>query len=328
MKIKLYILASIIYMVLLGALVFHLNSDNYTVEFGSYIINLPIVIWVLIPVFLLFIASFVHMSFYSLLRFIKYKHFFDDASKFEAFVKDLLLEKTPKLNFKTKEFKNAAELTQSLKMQRKLNGFDSFNEGIDLLNELKEGKGLSLKKFKLDEDNPIFVANEKNLIKNDLNYAYSKIRHKKEAHDEIDELAFEEVLKKGNEEQIKTLRFPKSAAQSLELIQRFENDSLKLSPSEYEHIISSTSFDEKAYLQIAKLSVKKLDPDALIAIFRRLKSTHLEALRGYLFILAELALFDELRLELSNTQKGFDDFKIVLMARENNIKIDLYKIIQ
>lgn len=328
MKIKLFVFASILYMVLLGAFVFHLNSGEYSVELGSYVITLPIVVWFLTPVFLLFLAAFVHMSFYGFLRYLKYKYFFDDASKFEAFVNALLLQKPARLNFKTKEFKNAAELTLSLKLQRKLAGFDKFNEIIEVLNEIKEGKGTNLKKFKLEYDNPLFIENEKNLIKNDLNYAYSRIKHKREFDDELDGFAFDEVIKKGSEEQIKSLKLPKNASQSLELIKRFEKDSLKLDASEYESLVSMVNFDEKAYLEIAKLSIKKLDPDALISIFKRLKNTQIEALRAYLFILAEFALFDELKLEIGNDKKNFNDFKLVLLAREKNIKIDLYNLIQ
>ena len=77
MKIKLFVFASILYMVLLGAFVFHLNSGEYSVELGSYVITLPIVVWFLTPVFLLFLAAFVHMSFYGFLRYLKYKHFFE-----------------------------------------------------------------------------------------------------------------------------------------------------------------------------------------------------------------------------------------------------------
>lgn len=328
MKIKLFVFASILYIVLLGAFIFHLNSNNYTIELGSYTFTLPIMIWVLLPVLFLFVVAFLHMSFYGFLRYLKYKHFFDDAEQFEKFASALLLEKPARLNFKTKEFRNAAELTQSLKAQKKLVGADKFNEIIDTLNEIKEGKGVNLKKFRLESDNPLALANEKNLIRNDLAYAYARIKNKKEFEDELDEFAFDEVLKNGSEEQIKNLKLPKNAQQVLALIQRFEKDSLKLSPNEYENLINTSNFDEKAYLQIAKMSVKKLDPDALITIFKRLKSVHLEALKAYLFILAELSLFDELKLEIGNDKKNFNNFRIVLLAREKNIKIDLYHFIQ
>lgn len=329
MKIKLFVFASILYMIVLGAFIFHLNAENYTLNLGSYSLTLPVVIWFLSPVFFLFIVALIHMSFYGFLRYLKYKHFFDDAEQFEKFVNALLLEKPARLDFKTKEFKHAAELTQSLKTHKKLANAERFNEIIDILNELKEGKGVNLKKFKLENNNALMLQNEKNRIKNDLSYAYTRIKNKKEFEDENDELAFNEVLQNGSNEQIMNLKLPKNPTQTLALIKRFENDSIELSPSEYESLISGVSFDEKAYIELAKMSIKKLNPDALITIFKRLKNTHIEALRAYLFILADLSMFDELRLEIANDKKNFfNDFKIVLLAREKNIKIDLYHFIR
>lgn len=328
MKIKLFVFTSIVYMIVLGAFIFTINNENYTLYLGSYSLELPVVIWFLLPVFVLFIASFIHMSFYGFLRYLKYKHFFDDAEKFESFANALLLQKPIQTTFKTKEFKRVGELSQSLKTQKKLANADKFNEIIDILNELKEGKGVNLKKFKLDENNPLVLLNEQNRLKSDVNYAYARLKNKKEFEDENDELAFDEVLLNGSKEQIMSLKLPKNAANTLTLIKRFENNSLEFSPSEYESLVSAVNFEEKDYISLAKMSMKKLDPDALIAIFKRLKNTHIEALRAYLFILADLSLFDELRLEIGNDKKSFNDFKIVLLAREKNIKLDLYHFIQ
>lgn len=328
MKIKLFVFASIVYMIVLGAFIFTINNENYTLNLGSYSLELPVVIWFLLPVFILFVVALVHMSFYGFLRYLRYKHFFDDADEFESFVNALLLQKPTRSTFKTKEFKRVAELSQSLKTHKKLANAPKLNEIIDILNELEEGKGVNLKKFKLENDNPLNVQNEKNRLKNDLNYAYARIKNKKEFEDDNDELAFDEVLKNGSKEQIFNLKLPKNNKAVFTLMQRFENDSLNLSPSEYESVINGVSFEEKEYVKLAKMSIKKLNPDALIAIFKRLKNTHIEALRAYLFILADLSLFDELRLEIAHDKKGFNDFKLVLLAREKNIKINLFDFIQ
>ena len=328
MKIKLFVFASIVYMIVLGAFIFTITSENYTLNIGSYSLTLPVVIWFLLPIFVLFVVALTHMSFYGFLRYLKYKHFFDDAAEFESFVNALLLQKPAPLRFKTQEFKHAAELTQSLQTHKKLPNAPKFNEIIDILNELDEGKGVNLKKFKLENDNGLAMKNEKNRIASDLAYAYGRIKNKKEFEDENDELAFNAVLANGTKEQILSLKLPKNSAHSLALVKRFENGSLELSPNEYESIVSSTSFDEKAYIELAKMSVKKLNPDALLTIFKRLKNTHIEALRAYLFILADLSMFDELRLEIGNDKTHFNDFKIVLLAREKNLKIDLNHLIQ
>ena len=200
-------------------------------------------------------------------------------------------------------------------------------KAVSLLNELDEGKSVNLRKFKLDEDNALCVQNENNRIKNDLNYAFSRIKGKKEFEDESDLLAFETLLQNGDMAQIQSVKLTKDASQRLGLIERFEKGTLQMSGAEFESLLNAGGFDEKDFLNAAKMSVKKLNPDALIAVFKRLKNTYPEALRAYLYILAEFSLFDELRLEIGNDKTHFNDFKIVLLAREKNQKVDLNKLI-
>lgn len=328
MKIKLFFFAGLVYLILLGAFVFHVNSADFALILGSFELTLPVVLWVLLPVAVLYVAALLHMSIYGLLRYLKYKNFFDDGAKFEGFVNDLLLEKPINTHFKTSEFKNAAALTQSLKEGKKLAGFDKFSNIVQILSDLKDGKSVKLKKFRLAENNPLVLKNEQNLIKSDLDYAFSLIKGKKEFESENDEIAFDEVLQKGSKEQILALKLPKNSAQILSLIKRFENDSLMLDGVEFESLVSSVNLSESEYLEAAKMVIKKLDPDALIAIFKSLKNTHIEALRAYLYILADLSMFDELRKEIAHDKKGFNDFKLVLLAREKNLKIDLGMIIR
>ena len=328
MKIKLFVSLSVLYIVLLGAFAFHINSDNFTLNLGSKEFTAPVMVWVVAPVVIMFVFALVHMSFYGLLRYLKYKHFFDDGAKFEKFVCALLLEKPLRADFRTKEFKDASELTQSVKTHKKIAKFEKLNEIIDLLSTLKEGKSANLRKFKLDENNPLFLQNEKNRIANEPNYAISRIKGKKEIDDELDILAFESVLEKGDLTQIKSLKIAPNTAQRMSLLMRFEKGTLDMSATDFEWVLKGENFEEKDYLKAVKIALKRLEPDALIGIFKRLKNTHIEALRAYLFILADLSMFDELRLEIGNDKKHFNDFKIVLLAREKNISIDLNHFIQ
>ena len=328
MKIRLFVTLSVLYIVLLGAFAFHINNADFTLSLGSRDFTAPVMVWVVAPVVLMFVFALAHMSFYGLLRYLKYKHFFDDGEKFQKFICDLLLEKPTRVEFKTKEFKEAAELAASVKTHKKLANFDKLNEVIDFLSTLKDGKSANLRKFKLDENNLLFLQNEKNRLANELNYAISRIKNKKECEDELDILAFEAVLEKGDLTQIKNLKITPNAAQKMSLLTRFEQGTLDMNATDFEWVLKGENLEEKNYLKAAKIGIKKLEPNALINIFKRLKNSQIEALRAYLFILADLSMFDDLRLEIGNDKKHFNDFKLVLLAREKGINIDLNHFIQ
>ncbi|MBS4241225.1 hypothetical protein [Campylobacter vulpis] len=326
MKIRLFILASLIYIALIVAFMFYLNLGYYELVLGTFALNLPIMLWLIAPLVLYFILALFHISFYAFLRYLKFKHFFKDAAKFEDFTKDLLLEKESKISFYTKEFKQVSELCKSLKNGTKNADFHAINDLLDLLEAIKGGKFQNLNKFKLDKNNPIVLQNEKNHIKNDLDYAYSKLKNLSEISTEFEKLAFEMVLQKGTYEQIKNLKISKTNEQILSLIKRFKDGSLELTLAEFEVLVERANLNENEYLTLAKMCVKCFNPDAIINIFLKIKNAKNEALKAYLYLLAEFSMFEELENQIRNKEE-LSDFKAVLALREKNIKFDLNRLI-
>ena len=57
MKIKLFLLASFIYIALIFAFAWHLELGSYTLNISTYTFELPIMIWLVIPLFIYMILS-------------------------------------------------------------------------------------------------------------------------------------------------------------------------------------------------------------------------------------------------------------------------------
>ncbi|EHI7372118.1 hypothetical protein J9G37_000701 [Campylobacter coli] len=328
MKIRLFFIASFIYIALIFALAWYLELGNYTLNFNTYSFELPIMIWLILPLIPLVFFAIIHMGFYYFLLTLKFKHFFKDSTKFENFTRDLLLEKESNISFQTKEFRQVAQLAKTLKTHEKIPNANKINEILDLIDGIKKEEYFNLNKFKLENNNILFLENEKNHIKNDINYAYSKIKNLSQTQDEFQDLAFESLIKKETYEQIKNIKITKKPCHILTLIKRFKEGNLELNAAEYEVLLSHNILSEKDYLDIAKLSIKLLNPDAVIGIFNKIKNEKSEALRAYLYLLAEFGLLDELREQIHNDDKKFNDFKAFLILREKNIKIDLNQLIQ
>lgn len=327
MKIKSFIFASIIYIAFIGGFAFFLDLGDYTLSIESFSLTLPIAIWFVAPLLIFFILALLHLSFYSLFNAFRFRHFFKDADKFEDFANDLLLEKKSKISFHTKEFKRVCEIAKSLKTQEKIPNLNQFNEILDTIKKIHDGEYVNLGKFKLENNNILSIQNEKNHLNKDISYAYNKIKNINHIKDELEQTAFELLLEKGTYEQIKNVKIPKNSQQVLNLIQRFKNKNLELSPVEFEVLLQNSNLDEKEYLKIAKMSVNLLNPDAILNIFLKIKNQKSEALRAYLYLLAEFSMFDELLEQIKNDDKKFADFKAVLALRDKNIKINLNQLI-
>ena len=324
MKIGLFIFASIIYILIISAFVFQLNLGYYNLSFFSYSLELPITLWIIIPILIFFIFALMHISFYNFLKNLKFRHFIKDFDKFQNYTSDLLLEKKSKISFYTKEFKDVSQLALILKDKKNNENFPKINEILLAIDEIKNGKYIDIKKFKLDKENEIYIQNEKNHISNDIDYAFSKIKHLHSLSNDTEKLAFDVLIQKGDYEKIKNLKIKKSKEDILKIIKRFENNDLNLNSAEFEVLLSMDNLEEKEYLDIAKNTSAKFNPDIIINIFKKLKNEKEQALRAYLYLLANFSIYDELLDQIRNNEEHkFDDFYLILFLRDNNKKIDL-----
>ncbi|AJC85725.1 hypothetical protein [Campylobacter sp. RM16704] len=327
MKLKLFFFASFVYLLIIAALVYNLNLGDYTFTISSFELTLPISLWVILPALILMILALLHMSFYGFLKHLQYKNLIKDSKNYENFIIDIFFKKNSKIKFKTQEFQEIAKNTQALYFKEK-NQNPKIDNIIDIFEQLKNENFVDLKKYKLDSNNEFFILNEKNHFQKDVDYAFSFIKNKEKLSSDLENFAYEQILKNASYNQIKTLKIQKNQDNILLLLHRFKNENIELNHIEIEVLLNMNTLDESAYMQCAKILCKKIEPQNLIAIFKKIKENHTQSTRAYFYTLAEFGMYDELLKELGNDQNEYKDFRLILFLREHNKKIDLEKFIQ
>ncbi|CAM4116534.1 hypothetical protein [Campylobacter armoricus] len=327
MKIKLFFFASFVYLLIVATLVYNLNLGNYTFILSSFELTLPISLWIILPAFVLMVLALIHMSFYGFLKHLQYKNLIKDSKNYENFIIDIFLKKISKIKFKTQEFQEIAKNTQALYFKEK-NQNPKIDAIIDIFEQLKNNDFVDLKKYKLESNNEFFIHNEKNHFQKDSNYAFSFIKNKENLSNELEIFAYEQVLKNAPYNQIKTLKIQKSQDDILLIFHRFTDENIELNHAEIEVLLSMNILDESTYMKIAKILCKKVEPQILIALYKKLKDNQVQALRAYFYTLAEFGMYDELLSELGNDQNEYKDFRLILFLREHNKKINLENFIQ
>ncbi|RKO64642.1 hypothetical protein CKA54_04360 [Campylobacter sp. P255] len=327
MKIKLFFFASLVYLLIVAALVYNLNLGDYTFVVSTFELRLPVSIWVILPTFVLMILALLHMSFYGFLKHLQYKNLIKDSKNYENYIVDIFLKKTSKIKFKTQEFQDIAKNTYALYCKEKIQN-PKIDSIVDIFEQLEQKEFVDLKKYKLDTHNEIFILNEKNHFIKDSEYAFAFIKNKEKINDDLEQLAYNEVLKNSPYSQIKTLKVQKSQDDILLLLHRFKEEKLDLNQAEIEVLLTMNPLDESGYLQSVKILCPKLEPQFLIALFKKLKDHQNQALRAYLYTLAEFGMYDELLNELGNDQNEHKDFRLALFLREHNKKFELDRLIQ
>lgn len=334
MKTKQFIVYSCMYLIIVVAclfLFFHSTftdviSINIDLYFYSKELSYPIAAFVLAPQIVFIMLVIIFTFFANLTDGFEKRRLKKDSEKFELLMQDLLLNKESKINFSTNIFKENARKLKKVFLQQNDLSSDKISEILATIANIKQGKVVDLKAYKLAKNNPLYVSNQINVVNSDLNYANNYLRAKNEIDDEITLAAYKNVILHDTYASIKQLRIQKSAEDILNIIQRFANDDIKLSNAEFEVLINNTNLSSDDYLKIAKQSINLIEPESIKAIFFKLYNDNDKLKRAYFYILAKLSLYDELREKL-HYEDECEDFKILVFLKDNNKKYEVDRII-
>ncbi len=173
MYLKRYTIGSVIFMLFIGWYISQFLGFSQTESislFGLPLPYLPVAVLVLIPVVILYLMSVLHMTYYSVKSYFKLRNYQKDYSMLVDMIMDELLNKSHHYNFKTEPYKLLAKVlentTMSIDDNIELTDNEKVNNIMKMLNEIKEGKVVDLKKFNLASDNSLVLQNQKNRMLN------------------------------------------------------------------------------------------------------------------------------------------------------------------
>lgn len=322
MKIKHFVIYSLIYIGLVSAVTFMVNPNSYKVGLAGSGVELPVAIWFVLPLLLIVVLAILHVSYYGL-KTASAKHAIkNDMETYDTYAKEVLLGVESDKKFKTSTFKSAKEVTKYLSPwhDNEPNLEDSeITEIINLLNLLNSGEVVDLKKFRLKADNPLVLKNEENKLKKDAKYATEILKSKTTLNSDLDRSAYQVLLKNASYFDIKKYNFEKSKCDIRLLVSRYSNDeSFEMTKDDLIALLSAYEFSESEYIDMAKELMSRLEPETLVAIFDRLKDKKQDASEAYLYLLYEFGMIEELREKLLYSDgEDHDKFETLIFLRDH-----------
>ncbi len=198
MGLKKYIGFSLLLIIAIGLYVYSVESGSYEITILDYTMQLPTVLWVIIPVTALFFFTVLHLIFYGSLNFFKTRNFVKDEESIIETVKALLLEKEDKRRFKTEGYKNLASILKQLNISIKDGTFTSSNEELNTIvasvKDIEDGKYVSEKTLKLNPESSLAKKNLINKINEQVDYAVDVLKKQDNFSEEVVKAAFYTVL--------------------------------------------------------------------------------------------------------------------------------------
>jgi len=313
MGLKTYILASMLFLIVIFGYVHSLELGEYTLTIFGNSFVFPVSVWMILPTFVLVLVTYLHIIFYGVLRYMKQKFISTDLNTMVDILKSKLIGKEKKATFITKEFKNIAEIFDAFDLSVTDNSFSStnadFNKLISAIKDINSGKYVSQNVIKLEANSLLSKKNLINKINEQVDFAVDVVKKSDNYDFDIVKLALKNVIKEKSMTTIKKLykdiKLDKELAFAL-LQKNIENKEFGFSDEEIIKIVKNAEFTNDDYLEFAKLYKKELNPDRLISIFEQLSNETEEATTANLYILSELEMLDKLRETLANSSQ--EDF--------------------
>ena len=310
MGLKKYIGFSLVLIIAISLYVYSVESGSYEITILDYTMQLPTVLWFIIPVAVLFFFTVLHLIFYGSINFFKTRGFIKDEETIIETIKSLLLEKEDKRKFKTAGYRNVASILRQLKISVKDDTFTSTNEDlnktISSIKDIESGKHISQKELKLNPDSSLARKNLINKINEQVDYAVDVLKKQEQFSDEVVKAAFYSVLENKSMTTLKkvysSITLTKDMATKL-FLKDVDNTEFGLSKEEIVKITKTLEYTKEEYLVLARLYKDVLNPDKIIDLFETLSNERDEASGAYFYILLELEMIEKLKDLLS----GYND---------------------
>ncbi|ADG92371.1 conserved hypothetical protein [Arcobacter nitrofigilis DSM 7299] len=325
MGLKKYIAFSLLLIIAVYIFVFSIQTGNFTVSILDYSLALPIAVWVVLPLVILFLVTILHIVFYGFKNYLQASAIKKDEENIIEFFKDLLLGNNSNKKFKQKALKELADILVQMKLSPKVENFESSNSDIkSIVNnmiKINSGEYVSDKSFKFNKNGQVSQKNILNKVNSDLDYAIDVLKKSKDFSDKIVKAAFLNVVENKSMTTIKKLldglKLDKEMV--LELMKKdSDNSEFAL---EHDAIIKYTKeveFDKEDYLTFAKLYKKSVQPDELIKMFETISNDNELAMDAYLVVLFEYEMIDKAREILNGYKKEeYQSFRALLDLKDS-----------
>ena len=334
MQIKRYTLAVLLLIVLVGAFVYtNVTQASMTLDFfGIPLPAFSTAIWVIIPLVILYIASVVHMSFYTLLSTINLRKYEKDYDKMvDAMVEAYLGKIERNHTFKTDRYKllgSFVDHTTFFSNEAILTDNAKINEVVELIDCVKRGEVVELKVYKLKADNALVIQNDRNKYKRDELSAEDILSHNDQYNEGLCKEVYSDFVETSPLYAIEQYKAFMTKETLFKVLARINADeyTLEVSNEALISIFADVGLDKDEYIKVSQ-ALGAMIPEQRIKLFEILSDDNEEIMDAYLYTLFDLEMLSLASEILSISQSDeYMNFKAYQALKEcnKNFNINLF----
>ena len=330
MYIKRYTVASFILMALVGAFVYtYVTPETTTIDFfGIPLPALSIAVWVVVPLFILYIASVLHFSFYSFLGSMNLRKYDKDYDKLmDAIVEAYLGKKSRAHSFKTERYSLLGTLLENTALFPVGNIIaNTDNEKIvdvlQAIEKIKNGEVVDLKQYNLLMENELVVQNERNRYKTGELTAEMVLTNSTKYADALKQEVYVDYVKSASIANIEKYKVLLTKEALYEILARVNADSftLEINNDELVSLMHKLELSVNDYIKLSSvISHGGMIPEQRMRLFETLSDENEAIIPAYLYTLFDLEVLAPVDEILDNSQPDeYQKFKAYRALKECN----------
>jgi len=334
MKLGLYTFAALTFILLVGAFVYTLELGFYTLEIIN--LKLPITIWIILPLLLLFLFTVSHMLFYGLRNYFQIKKWKRDTDTLEDALYWSLVNEPKEQKYAMSEVGESASLLgkSSLSVSDNVEGLSPrLAKVVNIIQKIKNGEYVDLKEEKMakvfNTGNPILIQNRLNCLESDEKFVEGVMKANSDYSDVVQKEALEIFARKANFEQARKFTKVFDVKNFLVMLNRVSSeDNLGLNKEVLSSFIEDLKLSCGDFIKIAEVTKKYFKPDENLALFNGYQKDDDKAQNAYLYLLFEYELMDQVGAFLEEQEENeFVKFRALYQLKGENAKYKLEDIV-
>ena len=325
MGIKIYIGLSLLLIIVVGLyVVSQVGFIDYELSVLEYSLTLPLFIWIILPLVILVLSTVLHLVFYGTKHYIKDSAFLKDEKSIIEALKVFLLQKDDVRRYKTKGYRNLADILNQFNIDVKDTIFTSSNKELNNIvaniKNIKAGKYINEKVITLGSNSSLSKINNINKLEKEIDFCMEILKNHKQYSNDIIKKAFLNVLEQKSMTTIKKfyslINLDKEMA--LKLFEKnIKNKEFGLTNDEIYELIKKLNYTKEEYITLVKMYKNEMQPDALLEFCELISKDNELAMNSYLYILFDLEMMDKAREILSAyTKQDFVFFRALLDLKD------------
>lgn len=319
---------------MIGAFVYTLNLGLYRLDIIN--LTLPVTIWIVLPMLLLFLFTVVHMLFYGFRNYRKLKKWQKDTNTLEDALYWSLVNEPKEQKYAMDEVGSKASLLSkaSLNVLDNVEGLTPrLAKVVNIIQKIKNGEYIDLKEEKMykvfNEGNPILIQNRLNCLESDDKFVEGVMKARSDYSEVVQNEALEIFARKTNFEVARKYVQAFDVKNFLVLLKRVnQEDDMGLNKDILTDFVDGLKLSCSDFISIAEVTKKYFKPDENLALFHGYQKENPKAQNAYLYLLFEYELTEQVGAYLDEQEEDeFLKFRALYQLKNENSKYKLEDII-